>query len=72
MKEEFLKIFNRIGNIISAIITYLNVTFGIEWLLFAGYLILNILDYVTGVKHANVNHPKNIIKSIFRLIFCPI
>lgn len=68
MKEEFLKIFNRIGNIISAIITYLNVTFGIEWLLFAGYLILNILDYVTGVIKAKVNSTESSSKGLIGII----
>ena len=64
MKEEFFTIFNRIGNIISAIITYLNVTFGIDWLLFAGYLILNILDYVTGVIKAKVNSTESSSKGL--------
>ena len=48
MEQEFLKIFNKITNILSIIWTLLTSIVGNEWILFAGYLILNILDYITG------------------------
>lgn len=48
MEQEFLKIFNKITNILSIIGTLLTSIVGNEWILFAGYLILNILDYITG------------------------
>ena len=44
--EEISKIFNKINSMIAVIITSLNSTFGTEWILFAGYLVLNILDYL--------------------------
>jgi hypothetical protein len=44
--EEIVKIFNKINSAISVIFVTLNAVFGTEWVLFAGYLILNILDYV--------------------------
>ena len=52
--EEIVKIFNKINSAISVIFVTLNAAFGTEWVLFAGYLILNILDYVTGVVKARV------------------
>ena len=52
MDTEFLKIFNKISATLSIISTTLTSFFGIEWILFLGYLILNILDYVTGVIKA--------------------
>lgn len=45
--EEIVKIFNKINSAISVIFVTLNAVFGTEWVLFAVYLILNILDYVT-------------------------
>lgn len=52
--EEIVKIFNKINFAISVIFVTLNAVFGTEWVLFAVYLILNILDYVTGVVKARV------------------
>lgn len=54
MENEFIKIFNRITNTISAITTTLTSILGIEWVLFAGYLILNIIDYLTGSFKARI------------------
>lgn len=52
--EEIVKIFNKINSAISVIFVTWNAVFGTEWVLFAVYLILNILDYVTGVVKARV------------------
>lgn len=52
--EEIVKIFNKINSAISVIFVTLNAVFGTEWVLFAVYLILNILDYVTRVVKARV------------------
>lgn len=54
MDKEILKIFNKITTNISIICTTLTAIFGIEWTLFAGYLILNILDYLTGTIKAKI------------------
>lgn len=54
MENEFIKIFNKITNTISAITTTLTSILGIEWALFAGYLILNIIDYLTGSFKARI------------------
>ena len=55
MEEEIIKIFNKVNSIISMVYTTLTSIFGIEWTLFAGYLVLNIIDYITGTLKAKVN-----------------
>lgn len=52
MKEEIIKIYNEISAVISTIITILTSTFGTQWTLFAGYLLLNVTDYITGTIKA--------------------
>ena len=48
MEEEIFKIFNKVTTTISIISSTLTSIFGIEWGLFIGYLILNLVDYLTG------------------------
>lgn len=55
MEENILKFFNKINMIISAIITGMTSVFGIQWILFACYLVLNIIDFVTGCIKARIN-----------------
>lgn len=69
--EDISKVFNKVNSTIAVIITGLNSTFGTEWILFAGYLALNILDYLTGIAKAKVtgtessaNGLKGIIKKV--------
>lgn len=52
MKEEILKVYNEMSAIVSTIVTLLTSTFGTQWMLFAGYFLLNIVDYITGVAKA--------------------
>lgn len=66
--EEILKIFNKINSAISVIFVTLNTVLGTEWVLFAGYLILNILDYITGVVKARVKKVKNSNKGIIGIV----
>lgn len=65
---EIEKIFNKINSEISVIFVTLNTIFGTEWVLFAGYLILNILDYVTGVVKARVKKVENSNKGIIGIV----
>lgn len=69
--EDISKVFNKLNSTIAVIITGLNTTFGTEWILFAGYLALNILDYLTGIAKAKItetessaNGLKGIIKKV--------
>lgn len=68
MDTEFLKIFNKISATLSIISTTLTSFFGIEWILFLGYLILNILDYVTGTIKSKVTHTENSNKGLLGIL----
>lgn len=50
--NEISKIFNKLNSWIAFIFTSLNTTLGTECILFAGYLFLNVLDYLTGICKA--------------------
>lgn len=68
MDTEFLKIFNKISATLSIISTTLTSFFGIEWILFLGYLILNILDYVTGTIKSKVTHTESSNKGLLGIV----
>lgn len=62
MEEEIFKIFNKVTTTISIISSTLTSIFGIEWVLFIGYLILNLVDYLTGTIKARIKKLKIPIK----------
>lgn len=66
MYEEFLKNFNQITTLIGVICTGLTANLGGEWILFAGYLILSLLDYLTGTIKAKVKRVENSNKGLKR------
>ena len=68
MENQFIKIFNRITNTISAITATLTSILGIEWVLFAGYLVLNIIDYLTGSVKARINKNESSNKGIVGIL----
>ena len=68
MKEELYKIFNEFTSIISIISTFLSSVFGIEWPLFAGYLILNLIDYLTGTIKAKLTKSESSNKGLIGII----
>lgn len=68
IEKEFYKIFNRITNIISVFGTTLTSIFCSEWILFVGYLILNIADYITGTIKSKVNKQENSKKGLLGII----
>lgn len=68
MEKEILKIFNRITATISAIGTTLTSIFGIEWVLFAGYLALNLADYFTGTIKAKVKNVESSNKGLIGVV----
>lgn len=68
MNEEFLKIFNKTTTTISLISTALTSVFGIEWILFFGYLVLNIFDYITGTIKSKVNNTESSNKGLIGII----
>ena len=66
--EEIIKIFNKANSLISAICVSLTSIFGTEWTLFAGYLLLNILDYITGTIKAKVKKVENSNKGLLGIV----
>lgn len=55
MENNILKFFDKANLVISTIVTGMTSLFGIQWILFAGYLLLNILDFITGCTKARFN-----------------
>ena len=68
MEEEFLKIFNKITSGISIIGTALTSLFGSQWILFLGYLILNVLDYITGTIKSKIKKEESSSKGLVGII----
>lgn len=68
MEDEILKLFNKTTATISAISTAFTTIFGVEWILFAGYLILNVLDYITGTIKAKVKKVENSNKGLIGIV----
>ncbi len=72
MENIFSKIFNKISSTISLMLISLTSLFGIEWILFAGYLALNITDYLTGTFKSKINKTESSSKGIIGILkkFC--
>ncbi len=68
MGNELFKIFNKITALFSVISTSLTSLFGVEWILFLGYLILNILDYITGTIKSKVKKTESSSKGLIGII----
>lgn len=68
MEREIIKVFNKITTSIGALCMGLTSIFGIEWILFAGYLLLNFIDYFTGTIKAKVNKNENSHKGLVGVI----
>lgn len=66
--EEVLKIFNKVTSTISIIFTGLTSIFGIEWIFFIGYLILNLVDYLTGTIKAKIKKVENSNKGLIGIL----
>lgn len=61
MKYNILKLFDKINIFISATLTCMTDIFGIQWILFGGYLLLNVLDFITGCIKARINKTESSI-----------
>ena len=68
MEQEILKIFNKISTILGIICTTLTNVFGTHWILFLGYLILNIFDYITGTIKSKINKKESSNKGLIGII----
>lgn len=67
-----MKVINKVNVIYGAVATFLTVVFGTYWFLFAGFLMLNIVDYITGwikAKYFNKNESSSIgAKGVFKKV----
>lgn len=68
MEKEFIKIFNKFTALISSLCAMLTTTFGIEWILFAGYLLLNVVDYLTGTVKAKMKKVESSTKGMVGVV----
>lgn len=68
MEKEFGKIFNTFSSAISYIFTTITTILGVEWFFFAGYLMLNILDYLTGTIKSKLNKTESSSKGLIGII----
>lgn len=68
MEQEFLKIFNKISSIISIICTLTTSILGTHGVLFLGYLILNIFDYITGTIKSKIKKEESSNKGLIGIV----
>lgn len=69
MEDKIVKFFNNINCTVGAIITALTTVFGWQWILFASYLLLNLVDWITGwfkAKYKNEESSKKGLKGIMK------
>lgn len=64
MDENIIKFFNTINAILSAIIVGISELFSGQRVLFWGYLIFNIIDFITGTIKARINKTENSVKGL--------
>ena len=56
MKIDFIDYYNVA---VGAAVAILSAVFGVYWYLFAGYLVLNVIDWITGWRRANKQHKES-------------
>ena len=56
MKIDFIDYYNMA---VGAAVAVLTAVFGVYWYLFAGYLLLNVMDWITGWRRANKLHQES-------------
>ena len=71
MRNLIIQIFSKINSFVSVTITFLTSVFGIQGGLFAAYLILNVIDYITGIikaKKKKTESSKEGVKGILKKV----
>lgn len=58
---KYMDAMNALGGTIVAVLT---AVFGIHWLLFVGFLVLNVIDYITGVRKSRLAGKDNSAKGV--------
>lgn len=59
-----MRVLDRINLIWAGAVTVLAAVFGAYWYLFAAFMILNIVDYITGVAKAKMHKGENSVKGL--------
>jgi toxin secretion/phage lysis holin len=62
------KILEEINLFWAAVVTLLSAIFGVYWYLFASFLLLNVIDYVTGIIKARCTRTENSGKGLKGII----
>ena len=65
MDFDFIDHYNMI---VGAAVAVFSAVFGIYWYLFAGYLLLNVIDWITGWRRANKQHKESSIVGLHGII----
>ena len=68
MENEIIKIFNKFSSFLGIICATITDIFGVHWILFLGYLILNVFDYLTGTIKAKIKKQENSNKGLIGII----
>lgn len=58
---KYMDTLNALGGTIVAVLT---AVFGTHWLLFVGFLVLNVVDYITGVRKSRLTGKDNSAKGV--------
>jgi toxin secretion/phage lysis holin len=58
------KILEKINLLWAAVVTLLSALFGVYWYLFAAFIVLNIIDYITGIVKAKYSNTENSNKGL--------
>lgn len=62
--DTSLKYMDAINAVGGTIVTVLTAVFGTHWLLFVGFLVLNVVDYITGVRKSRLTGKDNSAKGV--------
>ena len=62
--DTSLKYMDTINALGGTIVTVLTAVFGTHWLLFVGFLVLNVIDYITGVRKSRLTGKDNSAKGV--------
>ena len=65
MKIDFIDYYNMA---VGAVVAVLSAVFGVYWYLFAGYLLLNVIDWITGWRRANKQHKESSMVGLHGII----
>ena len=68
MNENIIKFFNIVNSVFSAIIVGISELFSGQRVLFLGYLILNVVDFITGTIKARMNKLESSSKGLIGII----